>query len=160
MFAIDEFRQFLKRGRFPLKQFPGFLRLTLGTFKRVQFIDERPGFLQSLPHLRSSVSNLVEAFSRANVLGNSHLLLKALRATRFSLLDGSLGLQVSPDGRFILSAHRGLNEVIVYRHPEMTVHKRIRFPSIRGFFPEHIGRFDDPRLGFHHTTISTASVGA
>jgi hypothetical protein len=48
--------------------------------------------------------------------------------------------------------------VIVYRHPEMTVHKRIRFPSIRGFFPEHIGLLDDPRLGFHHTTISTATV--
>jgi hypothetical protein len=102
----------------------------------------------------------VEAFSRVDVPGNSHLLLKALRATRFSLLDGSLGLQVSPDGRFILSAHRGLNEVIVYHYPEMKVHKRIRFPSIRGFFPEHVGLLDDPRLGFHHTTVSTATVGA
>jgi hypothetical protein len=136
------------------------VRVDLETFKRVQFIDERPGFLRSLPHLRSGWSNLVESFSRVDVPGNSHLLLKALRATRFSLLDGSLGLQVSPDGRFILSAHRGLNEVIVYRHPEMKVHKRIRFPSIRGFFPEHIGLLDDPRLGFHHTTLSTATVGA
>jgi len=81
------------------------VRVDLETFKRVQFIDERPSLLRSLPHLRSGVSNLVEAFSRANVIGNSHLLLKALRATRFSLLD-------------------------------------------------------DPRLGFHHTTISTATVGA
>jgi hypothetical protein len=136
------------------------VQVDLETFKRVRFIDERPSFLQTLPHLRSGVSNLVEAFSRANVLGNSHLLLKALRATRFSLLDGSLGVQVSPDRRFVLTAHRGLNEVIVYRHPEMTVHKRIRFPSIRGFFPEHIGPLSDQRLGFHHTTISTASVNA
>ena len=62
--------------------------------------------------------------------------------------------------RFILSAHRGLNEVIVYRHPEMVVHARIPFPSIRGFFPEHIGILGDPRLGFHHTTLSTATVSA
>ena len=136
------------------------VRVDLETFKRVHFIDERPSLLKSLPHLRSGVSNLVEAFSRANVLGNSHLLLKALRATRFSLLDGSLGVQVSPDRRFVLTAHRGLNEVIVYNHPDMTVHKRIGFPSIRGFYPEHVGLLDDPRLGFHHTTISTASLGA
>ena len=97
--------------------------------------------------------------SLANLPGNTHVLLKALRATRFSTLDGSYGLQRSPDGKYLLSAHRGLNEVIVYRHPEMVVHERIPFPSIRGFFPEHVGLLSDPRLGFHHTTVSTASVG-
>ena len=136
------------------------VRVDLETFQRVQFIDERPGLFRSLLGLRSGWANLVEAFSRVNVLGNSHRLLKVLLASRFSLLDGSLGLQVSPDARFILTAHRGLNEVIVYRHPEMVVHRRIPFPSIRGFFPEHIGLLSDPRLGFHHTTISTASARA
>ena len=61
--------------------------------------------------------------------------------------------------RIEAAAAKGLTK-FVGRHPEMEVHKRIRFPSIRGFFPEHIGLLDDPRLGFHHTTISTATVDA
>ena len=136
------------------------VRVDLETFQHVEFIDERPSLWRTLPRLRSGWANLAESMSRVNVLGNSHLLLKALYATRFSLLDGSLGVQVSPDRRFVLTAHRGLNEVIVYRHPEMEVVKRIPFPSIRGFFPEHVGLFSDPRLGFHHTTISTATANA
>jgi hypothetical protein len=41
----------------------------------------------------------------------------------------------------------------------LSVFDRSASTSIRGFFPEHIGLLDDPRLGFHHTTISTATVG-
>jgi hypothetical protein len=41
----------------------------------------------------------------------------------------------------------------VYRYPSLELHKRIRFPSIREFFPEHFGLLDDPRLGFHHTAL-------
>ena len=86
------------------------------------------------------------------------MLLKALRATRFSTLDGSYGLQRSPDGKYLLSAHRGLNEVIVYSLPDLRVVHRVPFPSIQRFFPEHFGPLDDPRLGFHHTALSTATL--
>ena len=68
-------------------------------------------------------------------------------------MDGSYGLQHSPCRRYVLSAHRGKNEVIVYEYPDMTVKKRVRFPSIRAFFPDHFGRLADPRLGFHHTAL-------
>jgi hypothetical protein len=40
----------------------------------------------------------------------------------------------------------------------MNVRRRIRFPSIRTFFPQHFGRLDDPRLGFHHSALSEATV--
>jgi hypothetical protein len=134
------------------------VRVDLATLSRVTFIDERPGALGSLRSLRTTWSNVVESFSRANVPGNTHVLLKAMRATRFSAVDGSYGLQLSPDGQYLLSAHRGLNEVIVYRLPEVRVVRRIAFPPIRRWFPQHFGPLDDPRLGFHHTALSTATV--
>lgn len=133
------------------------VRVDLATFSDVHFVDERPSALRALRAAPVAFANLLESASRANLPGNTHVLLKALRATRFSALDGSYGLQRSPCGRVLLSAHRGLNEVIVYSLPELRVLRRIPFPSIRRFFPEHFGRFDDPRLGFHHTALSTAT---
>lgn len=135
------------------------VRVDLETLSRIRFVDERPGALDTLRCWRTAVSNVVESFSRANVLGNAHVLLKALRATRWSPLDGSYGLQLSPDRRWLFSAHRGLNEVIVYRYPELEVATRVRFPPIQRFFPQHFGRLDDPRLGFHHSALSVATAG-
>ena len=84
--------------------------------------------------------------------------MKSLRISRWGALDGSFGLQLSPDGRYLLSAHRGLNEVIVYRYPDYKVIKRIPFPPIRHFFPEHLSIWDDTRLGFHHSALSTQTL--
>jgi hypothetical protein len=135
------------------------VRVALDRFADVKWIDERPSGLDSLRTLRTAWSNILESASRANIPGQPHVLLKALRATRFSTLDGSYGLQRSPDGKWLLSAHRGLNEVRVYRYPSLELHKRIRFPSIREFFPEHFGVLDDPRLGFHHTALAPSPFG-
>ena len=134
------------------------VRADLATFSEVHFVDESAGAMRSLRHWRTAFSNLVESASRANMPGNTHVVLKALRATRFSILDGSYGLQRSPDGKYLLSAHRGLNEVIVYSLPELRVVRRVPFPSIREYFPQHFGILDDPRLGFHHTALSTVTV--
>jgi hypothetical protein len=133
-------------------------RVDLATLSNVRWVDERVGLLRSIGAARTAMSNLVEGFSRTHVPGATHTFLKALRVARMSPIDGSYGLQLSPDKRFLLSAHRGLNEVIVYRYPELTVHKRIRFPPIRRFFPDHLSIFDDPRLGFHHSALSTSTV--
>ena len=134
------------------------MRADLATFSEVHFVDESAGAMRSLRHWRTAFSNLVESASRANMPGNTHVVLKALRATRFSILDGSYGLQRSPDGKYLLSAHRGLNEVIVFSLPELRVVRRVPFPSIREYFPQHFGILDDPRLGFHHTALSTVTV--
>jgi hypothetical protein len=134
------------------------VRADLATFSEVHFVDESAGAMRSLRHWRTAFSNLVESASRANMPGNTHVVLKALRATRFSILDGSYGLQRSPDGKYLLSAHRGLNEVIVYSLPELKVVRRVPFPSIQRYFPQHFGILDDPRLGFHHTALSTVTV--
>jgi hypothetical protein len=132
-------------------------RVDLADLKKVRWLDERPGPMAHLRHLPAVLGNLVEAAARANLVGKPHWLIKAARASGGSGLDGSYGLALSPDGRFLLSAHRGLNQVIVYRYPELTVHRRIPFPPIRSFF-RHLGRFSDPRLGFHHSTLSTATL--
>jgi hypothetical protein len=133
------------------------VQVDLATFSQVRFIDERPSALRTLTALPVAAANLVEGLARVNLPTGLHVFLKALRATRFSAVDGSYGLQRSPCGRFVLSAHRGLNEVLVYEYPSMRLQKRIPFPSIRHYFPEHFGRFDDPRLGFHHTALRAHS---
>ncbi|MCB9674928.1 MAG: hypothetical protein H6737_07410 [Alphaproteobacteria bacterium] len=132
-------------------------RIDLETLSKVAWIDERSGPLGELLHLRTGLCNLAESLARANLPDAVHLFVKSLRITGGRLLDGSYGLQRSPCGRYVLSAHRGRNEVIVYRYPSFEVVKRVRFPSIRRFFPAHVGRLGDPRLGFHHTALSTAT---
>jgi len=124
-----------------------------GTMSGVRFVDERPRRGRALGTLPVAVANLVEGLSRANLPTSTHHFLKALRAARMSPVDGSYGLQRSPCGRFVLSAHRGLNEVLVYDYPSMTLRRRVPFPSIRESFPQHFGRLSDPRLGFHHTAL-------
>jgi hypothetical protein len=129
----------------------------LASFDRVRFINERVGGWQALRRAPAGLSNLVEALSRANILREAHSFVKAVRIARGSALDGSYGLQRSPCGRYLFSAHRGLNQVIVYSYPELEVVRRVEFPSIQEFFP-FLGRFHDPRLGFHHSALSSASA--
>jgi hypothetical protein len=90
--------------------------------------------------------------SRVNLPSATHWFVKAIRIAGGSAVDGSYGLGLSPDRRFLLSAHRGLNEVIVYRYPDLAEHRRVSFPPMSTFY-KHLGRFSDPRLGFHHAVI-------
>jgi hypothetical protein len=127
-------------------------RVRLDDFAHVTWIDERPSTRAQVRGWRAGIGNLVEVASRINLPNATHWFIKAIRIAGGSLLDGSYGLGMSPDQRFLLSAHRGLNEVIVYRYPDLTVHRRVAFPPMRTFY-KHLGRFADTRLGFHHSTI-------
>lgn len=127
-------------------------RVQLAEFRHVHWIDERPNARRQLGAWRAGVGNLVEVLARVNLPSATHWFVKAVRIAGGSAIDGSYGLGLSPDRRFLLSAHRGLNEVIVYRYPELSVHTRVPFPSISTFY-KHLGRLSDPRLGFHHATI-------
>lgn len=133
-------------------------RVDLETLSKVRYVDERVGLMSGLRYWRTALSNLTESVSRVNLPDAVHTFVKSVRITRGSLVDGSYGLQLSPDRRYLLSAHRGRNQVLVYRYPELELIRRVTFPSIRAFFPEHIGRLADPRLGFHHSASSTNSV--
>jgi hypothetical protein len=132
--------------------------VSLDDFRAVRTLDERVGFFRALRHWRSAWSNLLEAMSRVNIPTHTHDFVKALRISRFCLLDGGYGLQLSPDGRFLISAHRGLNQVLVYRWPEGRLVRRLSFPPARDFFPRRLGLLDDTRLGFHHSALSVASA--
>ncbi|MEZ4442035.1 MAG: hypothetical protein R3B72_52210 [Polyangiaceae bacterium] len=133
-------------------------RVSLQDFQKVSFLDERASFVEQLRGFRVGAANLVEAFSRVHVPGHTDTFLSALRITGGSTLDGSYGLQLSPCGGYLLSAHRGLNQVIVYAYPSLEEVRRVDFPPIRHFFG-HLGWLSDPRLGFHHSALSTATVG-
>jgi hypothetical protein len=127
-------------------------RVRLADFAHVSWIDERPVARTQLKHWRAAAGNLVEVLSRVNLPTATHWFVKAVRVAGGSAVDGSYGLGLSPDHRFLLSAHRGLNEVIVYRYPDLAVHRRVPFPAMRTFY-KHLGRFADTRLGFHHAVI-------
>jgi hypothetical protein len=131
-------------------------RVALADFAHVRWTDERPRPREQLRAWRAGVANVVEVLARVNLPTATHWLVKAMRVARGSAIDGSYGLGLSPDRRFLLSAHRGLNEVIVYRYPELAIHTRVPFPPMRAFY-KHLGRFADPRLGFHHAAIGAAS---
>lgn len=134
-------------------------RVDLADFQHVRYVDERPRAREQLRAWRVGVANVVESLSRVNLPDATHWLFKAIRIAGGSAIDGSYGLGLSPDQRFLLSAHRGLNEVLVYRYPSLELHARVPFPPMRAFY-KHLGRFADPRLGFHHATISAHTVGA
>jgi hypothetical protein len=136
------------------------VRVDLETLSHVEFIDERPSPLRAMLTMREALGNVVEGFARTDVPSHTHLLLKALQASRYSAIDGSYGLAISPDGRYLLSAHRGLNEVLVYRHPSLELVRRVPFPPLRAFFPQRFGLLSDPRLGFHHSQLVPSPVGA
>jgi hypothetical protein len=127
-------------------------RVDIAGFQHVRWVDERPRPREQLRAWRAGVGNLVEVLSRVNLPSATHWFVKAIRIAGGSAVDGSYGLGLSPDHRFLLSAHRGLNEVIVYRYPDLTEHRRVRFPPMSTFY-KHLGRFSDPRLGFHHAVI-------
>ena len=130
-------------------------RVDLKDFQHVRWVNERPGPRDQLRSWKAGVGNLVEILSRVNLPSATHWLVKAIRITG-SAVDGSYGLGLSPDRRFLLSAHRGLNEVIVYRYPGLNVYTRVPFPPMSAFY-KHLGRFSDPRLGFHHATLRASS---
>jgi len=127
-------------------------RVDLRDFKSVRWVNERPKPREQLRAWRAGVGNLVEIISRVNLPSATHWFVKAVRIAGGSAVDGSYGLGLSPDKKFLLSAHRGLNEVIVYRYPDLAVHKRVPFPPMSAFY-KHLGRFSDPRLGFHHAVL-------
>jgi hypothetical protein len=127
-------------------------RVDLAGFRDVRWVNERPGPREQLRAWRAGLGNLIEVLSRVNLPDATHWFLKAARIAGGSALDGSYGLGLSPDRRFLLSAHRGLNEVIVYRYPELVVHRRVAFPPLSMFY-RHLGPFADPRLGFHHAAV-------
>jgi hypothetical protein len=127
-------------------------RVDLRDFQHVRWVNERPGPREQLRAWRAGVGNLVEVLSRVNLPDATHWFLKAIRIAGGSAVDGSYGLGLAPDHQFLLSAHRGLNEVIVYRYPELSVHTRVRFPPLSAYY-KHLGRLADPRLGFHHAVI-------
>ena len=127
-------------------------RVDLREFQHVRWVNERPKPREQLRAWRAGVGNLVEVLSRVNLPDATHWFLKAIRIAGGSAVDGSYGLGLAPDHRFLLSAHRGLNEVIVYRYPELAVHTRVRFPPLSAYY-KHLGRLSDPRLGFHHAVI-------
>jgi hypothetical protein len=108
-------------------------RVDLETLSKVSYVNERGSRLGELRYLRTGLSNLAEAMARANLPDGVHHFVKSLRITGGSLVDGSYGLQRSPCGNYVFSAHRGRNEVIVYRYPDFEVVRRVKFPSIRAW---------------------------
>ena len=81
-------------------------------------------------------------------LGSRHLL-GALRVSRFALLDTIYACQLSKDQSLLFTANRGLNHISIYDYPTNELPLRVALPDLQEFAPG-IGKYADPRLGFHH----------
>ncbi len=121
-------------------------------FSTFSVIDERAGAGDMLARPREVAGQVYDAFTRAGVFTNARHFLGALRVSRFSLLDSVYGCQLSPDERFLFTANRGLNHITVYDYSTKTPRLRVPMPEIQDYVP-NLSRFDDPRLGFHHSAV-------
>lgn len=118
--------------------------------------------------LRSYGRNIREVMWRVDHLFGNKLIRRAEFVTRGTLVDGSYGLMLSPDNRWLISAHRGGNWFLVYSYPEVLTEGekalayRVKLPPARkhlpGSCPGACGIFKDPRLGLHHCVIMTTAT--
>lgn len=131
---------------------------------RVRYIDERVGFWEVVRTPRfwgAAAGSWLDALAMMHIPGNTHHLVRALRISRGSFLDGSYGLAINTARTRLISGHRGRNELIAYdisgladlpgiMFIEPPVVARLPLPSLRTFFPDLVGRWGDQRLGLHH----------
>ncbi len=126
--------------------------LDLQTFTRIRVIDEHPGALDSLGWSRESLTTVTSALARGNPWIDWHLYLSSLQVSRGSLIDGIYACQLSADQTLLFTANRGQNHITVYDYPTLALRTRVHMPELSEI-DTRVGRWSDPRLGFHHSTL-------
>jgi hypothetical protein len=124
----------------------------LESFSRFDVLDERPDWVANLRSGRQIANQIVDAFARGGAFASNQHFVNALRVSRNSLLDSIYACQISRDRRLLFTANRGLNHITIYDYPAKTVRLRVPMPELQEFVPQ-MSRYDDPRLGFHHSDL-------
>jgi len=121
--------------------------IDLESFREFRIIDERPDVAAMLRRPREVATQVFDVLARGGI-GSRHLL-GALRVSRFALLNSIYACQLSKDQSLLFTANRGLNHISVYDYPSNELRFRVRLPDLQEFAPT-VGKYADPRLGFHH----------
>jgi hypothetical protein len=103
-------------------------------------------------------TGIYESFARGSVFSESHHVLATIRVTRFTVLDGTYACHLSKDQKFLFTANRGQNRIVVYDYPSLNVRLNVKMPSFHKFNP-HMHFWEDPRLGFHHGYLLSPAPG-
>jgi hypothetical protein len=90
------------------------LSLADGEFKEPNILECTPGLWKRLHLWRQYWENFMGAFARRPVPQRTDSALTALEVSRGSIIDGIYSTRVSPDGKYIVTGHRGFNVIAVY----------------------------------------------
>jgi hypothetical protein len=123
--------------------------IDLTTFAKTRLLDDLPGPMTLLRSLRQIGSNMYETLTRGSLSRQSHQVFSAIEITRFTNLDGTYATQLSADQKLLFTAHRGVNQIIVYDYPSNERRLIAKLPELQQYFPR-MHRWEDPRLGLHH----------
>jgi hypothetical protein len=126
--------------------------ISLDDMSTTRIVDERPGTGEQLLHARQAATTVVDAFTRGNVFTNSRHFVGALRVSRGVLFDGIYACQLSADRSLLFTANRGQNHITVYDYPSLRLRHRVQMPELQEF-DAGLATWNDPRLGFHHSTL-------
>jgi hypothetical protein len=123
--------------------------IDLESFREFRVIDECPGLGSMLRRPREMATQVFDVLARGGWYSSNRHILNALRVSRFAVLDSIYACQLSKDQSLLFTANRGLNHITVYDYPSNEIRLRVSMPPLQEFVP-HVGKYADPRLGFHH----------
>lgn len=130
--------------------------IDLENFADFRLIDERPNLGTSLRKSRQIATQVYDVMCRGSVFTSNHHILGALRVSRFSFIDSIHACQLSRDRSLLFTANRGLNHITLYDYPSNQMRLRVPMPDLQNYVPG-LSRLADPRLGFHHSYLMSAS---
>jgi hypothetical protein len=132
--------------------------IDLESFRDFRIIDECPDLGKMLRRPRELATQVMDVLGRGGWYANNRDIVNALRVSRFAVLDSIYACQLSKDQSLLFTANRGLNHITVYDYPSNEIRLRVPMPPLQEFAP-HVGRYADPRLGFHHGWLVSKPIG-
>lgn len=131
--------------------------IELASMAKTRIIDHLPGALSIAKSFRQVASDVYESLTRGSVFTQPNQAFAAVEISRFTFLDGTYATQLSKDQSLLFTAHRGLNQIVVYDYPSTKKRVTINLPELKAFFPI-LSRWSDPRLGLHHGYLLSPEV--
>jgi hypothetical protein len=133
-----------------------------GAFREPRILECTPGIWMRLRMWRQYLADLIGGFARGPVPQQTDRLVSGLEVSRGSIIDGIYAARVSPDGKYIVTGHRGFNVLAVY---ERATFERVYAVQLPLFGPRVLPRpyVQSMRqrtrlhLGIHHSEILAAA---
>jgi hypothetical protein len=127
-------------------------------FREPRVLNGLPNWWKRTKMWRQTLFNILGGSMRRPTLINTHFILQTLLATGWKVSDGIYSARVSPDGKYLVTGHRGYNVLSVY---ERETFKRVYTTQLPTFGPEVYRRpyskflksINGKHLGMHHSEM-------